>query len=68
MQLGTMPVVVIGHSAMGQAALPGVARGIAVPANKGYAVEQIEERLYVVIDGFYTADGAGCGPRRNVML
>jgi glyoxylase-like metal-dependent hydrolase (beta-lactamase superfamily II) len=44
----------MGHSAMGQAALPDVARGIAVPANKGYAVEQIGEGLYLVTDGFYT--------------
>src|SRR5258708_863455 len=51
---GTMLAVVMGHSAMGQAALPDVARGIAVPANKGYAVEQIGEGLYLVTDGFYT--------------
>src|SRR5260370_12646369 len=51
---GTMLAVVMGHSAMGQAALPDVARGIAVPANKGYAVEQIGEGLYFVTDGFYT--------------
>jgi glyoxylase-like metal-dependent hydrolase (beta-lactamase superfamily II) len=51
---GTMLAVVMGHSAMGQAGLPDAARGIAVPANKGYAVEQIGEGLYFVTDGFYT--------------
>jgi hypothetical protein len=34
--------------------LPDAARGIAVPANKGYAVEQIGEGLYFVTEGFYT--------------
>ena len=52
--LATMLAAVMGHSAMGQAALPDVARGIAVPADKGYAVEQIGEGLYFVTDGFYT--------------
>jgi hypothetical protein len=52
--LATMLAAVMGHCAMGQTALPDVARGIAVPADKGYAVEQIEEGLYFVTDGFYT--------------
>jgi glyoxylase-like metal-dependent hydrolase (beta-lactamase superfamily II) len=51
---GAMLAVVMGHSTMGQATLPDAARGIAVPANKGYAVEQIGEGLYFVTDGFYT--------------
>ncbi len=51
---GAMLAVAVGHSAMGQAALPDVARGIAVQADKGYAVEQIGEGLYFVTDGFYT--------------
>jgi hypothetical protein len=50
----TMLAVMMGHSAMGQDALPDVARGIAVPADKGYAVEQIGDGLYFVTDGFYT--------------
>ena len=52
--LATMLAAVMNHSAMGQAALPDVARGIAVPADKGYAVEQIGEGLHLVTDGFYT--------------
>ena len=52
--LATMLAAVMSHSAMGQAALPDVARGIAVPADKGYAVEQIGEGLHLVTDGFYT--------------
>jgi glyoxylase-like metal-dependent hydrolase (beta-lactamase superfamily II) len=51
---GATLAAVISHSAMGQDSLPDVARGIAVPADKGYAVEQIGEGLYFVTDGFYT--------------
>jgi len=52
--LGTMLAVAMGHSAMGEAALPDVASGMAVPENKGYAVERIGESLHLVTDGFYT--------------
>src|SRR5882762_4207444 len=52
--LATMLAALIGHSAMGQTALRDVARGIAVPTDKGYAVEQIGEGLHLVTDGFYT--------------
>lgn len=43
---GAMLAVVMSHSAVGQSAPPDAARGIAAPADKGYAVEQIGEELY----------------------
>ncbi len=42
---GATLAAVISHSAMAQDLLPDVARGIAIRADKGYAVEQIGEGL-----------------------
>ena len=35
-------------------ALPDVAKGVAIPQDKGYAVEKLGDGLYFVTDGFYT--------------
>ena len=48
-------VVVAGFSSGTAAqALPDVAKGMAIPQDKGYAVEKLGDGLYFVTDGFYT--------------
>jgi len=44
----------MGWAGEAQERLPDVASGLAVPQNKGYAVERIGDGLYFVTDGFYT--------------